>query len=54
MSKEVAKDVWEGTVKFAKMVCSICGLPAAAILFLQNCGVCVMGGYRDITKGRGY
>lgn len=52
MSKEIAKDVWEGTVKFAKMVCSICALPAAADLFLSACGSSVFSGYKDITKGR--
>lgn len=40
MSKpmEIAKEVWDGLVKVAKLVVSVCGIPMLAITFLNNCG----------------
>ncbi len=40
MSKplEITKEIWDGTVKVAKLVVAVCGYPMLAITFLNNCG----------------
>ena len=40
MSKplEITKELWDGAVSVAKLVCSVCGFPILLVTFLNNCG----------------
>jgi len=40
MSKaiEITKEIWDGVVTVAKLVCSVCGYPILLVTFLNNCG----------------